>query len=192
MRLITLAGSNSTSPAEAGTACAPRSRQRGSWAMSASGTRWCETENSSIEGNRIIHVGPPLRGPRSTDDRRHGQAGRPGVHRYPCPPGHRASHRLITDAGRPMFYGQPFLEITWRRKVRWPRRRALYQARRGRPRRRALELNAAFTVAELIRNGVTTFVELGGQVGAGLARPGDALWSRAYLARIRFRSLGRR
>ena len=26
--------------------------------------------------------------------------------------GHRASHRLITDTGRPMYYGQPFLEIS--------------------------------------------------------------------------------
>ena len=26
--------------------------------------------------------------------------------------GHRASHRLISDTGRPMYYGRPFLEIS--------------------------------------------------------------------------------
>ncbi len=27
-------------------------------------------------------------------------------------PANRASHRLISDAGRPLYFGQPFLEIS--------------------------------------------------------------------------------
>jgi 5-methylthioadenosine/S-adenosylhomocysteine deaminase len=77
--------------------------------------------------------------------------------------GHRASHRLITDAGRPDYFGQPFLEIS----VARPGTRVGGDPRYARPddaaSRDDLELNAAFTVAEMLRNGITTFVEFGSQ-----------------------------
>jgi 5-methylthioadenosine/S-adenosylhomocysteine deaminase len=78
--------------------------------------------------------------------------------------GHRASHRLITDVGRPDYFGQPFFEIS----VPKAGARVGGDPRYARPDDRAasegLALNAQFTVAELLRNGVTTFVEFGSQL----------------------------
>ena len=65
-----------------------------------------------FEGNRIIHVG---RGFDGHVDRTIDAAGKmiaPGFIDTHVHSGHRASHRLITDTGRPMYYGQPFLEIS--------------------------------------------------------------------------------
>ena len=80
-------------------------------------------------------------------------------------PGHRASHRLITDTGRPMYYGQPFLEISVPKEGKQVVKatRAISSTATPAPRRR-FALNAIFTVAELLRNGVTTFVEFGSQL----------------------------
>src|ERR1700751_1534835 len=72
--------------------------------------------------------------------------------------GHRASHRLITDVGRPDYFGQPFFEISVPRAgtpiggdppdVRSADASAADE----------LLLNARFTVPELLRNGIPTFV----------------------------------
>ena len=79
--------------------------------------------------------------------------------------GHRASHRLISDVGRPLYFGQPFLEISVPKQGRIvagdPRYLTGLDA--------ALELNALFTVIELLRSGVTTFVEFGSQLDVQLA-----------------------
>jgi cytosine/adenosine deaminase-related metal-dependent hydrolase len=97
--------------------------------------------------------------------------------------GHRASHRLITDAGRPDYFGQPFFEIS----VPKAGTRVGGDPRYARPDDRAasedLALNARFTVAELLRNGVTTFVEFGSQlkVQAALDEQIGELGIRAYL-----------
>ena len=78
--------------------------------------------------------------------------------------GHRASHRLITDAGRGDYFGQPFFEIS----VPKEGTRIDGDVRYLRPQETGmeaeLELHALFTVAELLRNGVTTFVEYGSQL----------------------------
>lgn len=97
--------------------------------------------------------------------------------------GHRASHRLITDIGRPDYFGQPFLEISVARDGT----RVGGDPRYARPDDRAaaedLVLNARFTVAELLRNGITTFVEFGSQlkVQEALLAEVEALGIRAYL-----------
>jgi len=65
-----------------------------------------------FEGNRILHVGKTFEG---TVDRVIDAKGKllsPGFIDTHVHSGHRASHRLITDTGRPMYYGQPFLEIS--------------------------------------------------------------------------------
>jgi cytosine/adenosine deaminase-related metal-dependent hydrolase len=78
--------------------------------------------------------------------------------------GHRASHRMITDVGRPDYFGQPFFEISV------PKAGTIVggDPRYARPGDRAasegLALNDQFTVAELLRNDVTTFVEFGSQL----------------------------
>jgi cytosine/adenosine deaminase-related metal-dependent hydrolase len=97
--------------------------------------------------------------------------------------GHRASHRLITDVGRPDYFGQPFFEIS----VPKAGTRVGGDPRYARPDDGAasedLALNARFTVAELLRNGVTTFVEFGSQLKLheALDQEVSELGIRAYL-----------
>jgi 5-methylthioadenosine/S-adenosylhomocysteine deaminase len=97
--------------------------------------------------------------------------------------GHRASHRLISDGGRPLYFGQPFLEISVPREGRAVTGDPRYLPHGSAGLDAALELNALFTVTELLRNGVTTFVEFGSQLGVQLAllAPVERLGTRAYL-----------
>ena len=64
------------------------------------------------EGNTIIHVGKSFDGPVDKTIDAAGKLVAPGFIDTHVHSGHRASHRLITDTGRPMYYGQPFLEIS--------------------------------------------------------------------------------
>jgi 5-methylthioadenosine/S-adenosylhomocysteine deaminase len=98
--------------------------------------------------------------------------------------GHRASHRLITDTGRPMYYGQPFLEISVPKAGKVVKGDPRYLKHGEAGSAAAFELNAAFTVAELLRNGVTTFVEYGSQLSVqdALLAQLMRLGGRAYLA----------
>src|SRR5213079_197449 len=98
--------------------------------------------------------------------------------------GHRASHRLITDTGRPMYYGQPFLEISVPKEGKVVKGDPRYLKHGDTGSAAAFELNAAFTVAELLRNGVTTFVEYGSQLSVqdALLAETPRLGARAYLA----------
>jgi 5-methylthioadenosine/S-adenosylhomocysteine deaminase len=97
--------------------------------------------------------------------------------------GHRASHRLISDIGRGDHFGQPFLEISVPREGT----RVGGDPRYVRPDDNAvaeeLLLNARYTVAELLRNGITTFVEFGSQlrVQQALLEVVGELGIRAYL-----------
>ncbi len=97
--------------------------------------------------------------------------------------GHRASHRLISDVGRGDYFGQPFLEISVAREGT----RVGGDPRYVRPDDNAaaedLALNARFTIAELLRNGITTFVEFGSQlrVQQALLEVVGELGIRAYL-----------
>jgi 5-methylthioadenosine/S-adenosylhomocysteine deaminase len=136
------------------------------------------------EGNRILHVGTSFDGTVDKTITATDKLVAPGFIDTHVHYGHRASHRLITDTGRPMYYGQPFLEISVPRKgqkvigdVRWIDHRDTAPEQ-------ALALNAAFTVAELLRNGVTTFVELGAQVTVqdSLLEEVKRLGARAYLS----------
>jgi 5-methylthioadenosine/S-adenosylhomocysteine deaminase len=97
--------------------------------------------------------------------------------------GHRASHRLISDVGRPDYFGQPFLEISVAREGT----RVGGDPRYVRPDDNSVDedlaMNARFTVAELLRNGITTFVEFGSQrrVQEALLHQIGELGPRAYL-----------
>ena len=63
------------------------------------------------ENNRILYVGKAFDGPVERTIDATGKLVAPGFIDTHVHSGHRASHRLITDTGRPMYYGQPFLEI---------------------------------------------------------------------------------
>ncbi len=97
--------------------------------------------------------------------------------------GHRASHRLISDTGRPDYFGQPFLEISVPREGTRP----MGDPRYARPDQASADdrnqLHATFTVAEMLRNGITTFMEFGSQlrVQEALLEEVGRLGIRAYL-----------
>jgi cytosine/adenosine deaminase-related metal-dependent hydrolase len=137
-----------------------------------------------FEGNRIIHVG---RGFEGRVDRTIDAAGKllaPGFIDTHVHAGHRASHRLISDTGRPMYYGQPFLEISVPKEGKVVKGDPRYLKHGESGAAAAFELNATYTVAELLRNGVTTFVEYGSQLGVQNALLAEVvrLGQRAYLA----------
>src|SRR5262249_35459774 len=136
-----------------------------------------------FEGNKVLHVGKGFDGKVDKVIDAKDKLVSPGFIDTHVHSGHRASHRLITDTGRPMYYGQPFLEISVPKegKVGKGDRRPHNRGDAGPP---PSEHNAVFPVAELIRNGVTTFVESGTQLSVqdALLAEVTRLGSRAYLA----------
>jgi 5-methylthioadenosine/S-adenosylhomocysteine deaminase len=136
------------------------------------------------EDNRIIHVGRRFDGEVDRTIETPERLVAPGFIDTHVHSGHRASHRLITDTGRPMYFGQPFLEISVPKEGRKVVGDVRYLKHGEAGADAALSLNALFTVAELLRNGVTTFIEFGSQLSVqdALLREVTRLGTRAYLA----------
>ncbi|MGQ0750074.1 MAG: amidohydrolase family protein, partial [Betaproteobacteria bacterium] len=136
------------------------------------------------EGNRIVHVGKRFEGHVDKLIEARNKLAAPGFIDTHVHSGHRASHRLITDTGRPMYYGQPFLEISVPKEGKVVKGDPRYLKHGDAGSEAAFQLNATFTVAELLRNGVTTFVEYGSQlrVQDALLAEVKRLGARAYLA----------
>ncbi|HEX6064189.1 MAG TPA: chlorohydrolase family protein [Longimicrobiales bacterium] len=136
------------------------------------------------EDNRIVHVGKRFEGHVDKVIEARNKLVAPGFIDTHVHSGHRASHRLITDTGRPMYYGQPFLEISVPKEGKIVRGDPRYLRHGDAGSEAAFQLNATFTVAELLRNGVTTFIEYGSQfrVQDALLAEVKRLGTRAYLA----------
>lgn len=136
------------------------------------------------EGNKIVHVGQRFEGQVDQTIDARGKLVAPGFIDTHVHSGHRASHRLITDTGRPMYYGQPFLEISVPKEGKVVKGDPRYLKHGDKGVEAAFQLNATFTVAELLRNGVTTFVEYGSQLSVqdALLAEVTRLGTRAYLA----------
>ena len=136
------------------------------------------------EANKIIHVGKSFDGPVDATIDASGKLVAPGFIDTHVHTGHRATHRLITDTGRPMYYGQPFLEISVPKEGAVVKGDPRYLKHGDVGSEAAFALNAIFTVAELLRNGVTTFVEFGSQlrVQDALLAEVNRLGTRAFLA----------
>jgi 5-methylthioadenosine/S-adenosylhomocysteine deaminase len=136
-----------------------------------------------FEGNTILFVGETFPGDVEAKIDATDRLVIPGFIDTHVHSGHRASHRLITDVGRPDYFGQPFLEISVAREGT----RVGGDPRYARPDDNSvaedLAMNARFTVAELLRNGITTFVEFGSQrkVQEALLQQIAELGPRAYL-----------
>src|SRR5690242_410469 len=159
---------------------------RGGWIVGHEGGRHRLIRDGVVvfEGNRIVHVGKTFDGTADATIDAAGKLVAPGFIDTHVHSGHRASHRLITDTGRPMYYGQPFLEISVPKEGKVVKGDPRYLKHGDAGSQAAFELNARFTVAELLRNGVTTFIEFGSQerVQDALLAEVTRLGARAYLA----------
>src|SRR5471032_2409772 len=65
-----------------------------------------------FEGDNILYTGPRFEGHIDREVDARGKLVAPGFIDTHVHSGHRASHRLISDVGRPDYFGQPFLEIS--------------------------------------------------------------------------------
>jgi len=159
---------------------------RGGWVVGhRSGRHTLDRDHDVvIEGDAIVHVGPRFDGEVDKTIDARGKLVAPGFVDTHVHSGHRAAHRLLSDSGRGDFYGQPFLEVSIAREgtrvegdIRW-------MGRDEPGAQEARELHALFTVAELLRNGITTFVEFGAGLSAqeALMEQCLKLGVRAYLA----------
>ena len=110
-----------------------------------------------FEDDRIVHVGFGWQGEVDARLEAPGCIVCPGLIDTHVHAGHRALHRLLSDTGRPELLGQPFLEIALRKPQ--PGGGDARSAGGNAP------LQAAYTVAELLRNGVTAFAEFGSNAG---------------------------
>lgn len=132
------------------------------------------------EGNRILHVGSTYDGRCDATINAADKLVAPGFIDVHVHSGDRAGHRLISDGGRPEYYGTPLLDAGAKRRPAGTPTSTLTPQGDVTAR---IELEATFTVAELLRNGITTFVEFGAHLGmqdAILAQV-DRLGLRAYL-----------
>jgi len=163
-----------------------RTRIEATWIVGHAGGRHELIRDGVVvfEGERIIHVGKRFEGHVDRSIAAREKLVAPGFIDTHVHSGHRASHRLITDTGRPMYYGQPFLEISVPKEGTIVKGDPRYLRHGDAGAEAAFQLNAAFTVAELLRNGVTTFVEYGSQlrVQDALLAEVERLGARAYLA----------
>ncbi len=162
-----------------------RTQIRGGWIVGFAGRTHTLIRDGVLvyEGDRVIHVGSRFEGTADREIDARGKLVAPGFIDTHVHSGHRASHRLITDTGRPDYFGQPFLEISVPRQGT----RVGGDPRYARPTDPDADagnrLLATFTVGELLRNGVTTFMEFGSQlrVQEALLRELERLGIRAYL-----------
>jgi len=158
---------------------------RGGWVVGFAGGGHTLVPDGVVvyEDDRIVHVGRRFDGRADAEIDARGMLVGPGFIDTHVHSGHRASHRLITDTGRPEFFGQPFLEISVPREGT----RVGGDPRYARPTDADADtgnrLLATFTVAEMLRNGITTFMEFGSQLRVQEALLGEVerLGLRAYL-----------
>jgi 5-methylthioadenosine/S-adenosylhomocysteine deaminase len=161
-----------------------RTKIRGEWVVGHKDGHHTLIRNGEVvyEGERVVFVGKGFEGACDETIDAAGMLVAPGFIDAHVHAGYQASQRLISDVGRPEYFGQPFLEFN-------VAKRGMVVG--GDPRyfsdekRKAFTSDpwALFTAAELLRNGITTFVEMGAPVHMQeqLAAAVEKLGTRAYL-----------
>lgn len=162
---------------------------RGGWVVGYSGSTHTLIRDGAVvyEDDTILHVGADYDGRVDREIDAASKLVSPGFIDTHIHSGHRAAHRLITDAGRPEYFGQPFFETLPSRRGRphggdagdWVKRADEDEAAA----RRRIDA-ATYTIAELLRNGTTTFMDFGAQLPMqqALLAESERLGIRAYLA----------
>jgi len=117
-----------------------------------------------FEDDRVLHVGARFDGQADREIDARGKLVSPGFIDCHVHSGHRASHRLITDTGRPDYFGQPFLDISVSREGTRVGGDPRYLRPDARDADEGTRLHAEFTIAEMLRGGTTTFMEFGSQL----------------------------
>jgi cytosine/adenosine deaminase-related metal-dependent hydrolase len=157
---------------------------RGGWVVGFNGTTHTLIRNGVLvyEGKRIIDVGSRYDGPFDAEIDAAGKLVAPGFIDVHVHAGDRAGHRLISDGGRPEYFGTPILDVGVKRASRNAGSSQQPPASAGSAAAH-FELQAAFTVVELLRNGITTFVEFGAhrEMQEAILRQVEHLGLRAYL-----------
>ena len=156
---------------------------RGGWVVGFGGSTHTLIRNGVVvcDDNRIAHVGKDYDGAADAEIDAGGKLVAPGFVDVHVHSGDRAGHRLISDGGRPEYFGTPLLDAGARRAAAG----AVPPADTDKAAQAAarVELEATFTVAELLRNGITTFVEFGAHQGMqdAILRQVERFGLRAYL-----------
>lgn len=162
-----------------------KTRINGGWVVACENGSHRIVRNGCVvyEGDKILYVGdsPELHADEVID--LPGALVSPGFIDTHVHSGHRALHKLLADTGRKDLFGQPYMEVTIPRAGTKIQGYPNYLTREEAAIDPGISLHAAFTVAELLRNGVTTFVELGGHVivQEALWKQCEALGVRGYL-----------
>lgn len=161
-----------------------RTRIRGGWVVGYKDDHHTLIRDGEIvyEGDRIIHVGRAFDGEVDETIDADGMLVSPGFIDTHVHAGYQASHRLIADVGRTEYFGQPFLEFNIPKKGAAVGGDPRYFSADER-KRFAADPWALFTAAELLRSGITTFVEMGAPVHMQhqLATAVGEIGTRAYL-----------
>ena len=161
-----------------------KSRIRGAWVVGNDNGRHVLIKDGEVvfEGDGILFVGGHFPGEVDEEIDGTGMLVAPGFIDTHVHAGYQAQKRLIADIGRPDYLGQPFLEFDVPRAGTTVGGDPRFFSEEDK-RLHAEDPWALFTAVELIRNGVTTFVEMGAPVHMqeALAKAVGSIGSRAYL-----------
>lgn len=161
-----------------------KTRVKGGWVVADERGRRRLVRNGEVvyEGEIILFAGERFPGEVDVEIDAGGMLVCPGFIDTHVHAGYQAQKRLITDVGRPDYFGQPFLEFDVAREGTTVGGDPRFFTEEDKARHRS-DPWALFTAVELLRNGVTTFVEMGAPVHMqeALADAVGRLGTRAYL-----------
>ncbi len=161
-----------------------KTRIRGGWVVGHDNGSHYLIRNGEVvfEKDTVLFVGHNFEGDVHTEIDASGRLICPGFIDTHVHAGYQAQKRMIADVGRPDYFGQPFLEFDVGRAGTVVGGDPRFFSDEDKLRHKS-DPWAMFTAVELLRNGVTTFVEMGAPVHMqeALATAVSRIGTRAYL-----------